>query len=87
MDDSAFAGTTRDAILAQLHKSNSVFGELKGFKADRKATTFEMKDGVVNFFLHANSEYANGNVREVLRFIRNQEGKIEFVGYNRTAKE
>jgi hypothetical protein len=87
MDDSAFAGTTRDAFLAQLNKSNGVFGKLKSFKADRKTTTFEMKDGAVNFFLHADSEYANGAVHEVLRFIRNKEGNIEFVGYNRTAKQ
>jgi hypothetical protein len=87
MSDSAFTSTSRDAFLAQLTKSNGVFGELKSFKPDRKTTTFEMKDGFVNFFLHADSEYANGNVHEVLRFIRNKAGEIEFVGYNRTAKE
>jgi hypothetical protein len=87
MHDSAFASTSRDAFAAQLAKSNVVFGELKSFKPDKKSTTFEMKDGRVNFYLHADSEYANANVHEVLRFVRNKAGDIEFVGYNRTAKE
>jgi hypothetical protein len=87
MHDNAFTSTSRDAFTAQLAKSNVVFGELKGFKADRKSSTFEMKDGLVNFYLHADSEYANANVHEVLRFVRNKAGDIEFVGYNRTAKE
>jgi hypothetical protein len=87
MHDSAFTGTSRDAFAAQLTKSNGVFGELKTFKPDKKSTTFEMKDGLVNFYLHADSEYANANVHEVLRFIRNKDGAIDFVGYNRTAKQ
>lgn len=87
MHDSAFTSTSRDAFTAQLAKSNVVFGELKSFKADRKASTFEMKDGLVNFYLHADSEYANANVHEVLRFVKNKAGEIDFVGYNRTAKE
>lgn len=87
MHDSAFASTSRDAFAAQLAKSNGVFGELKSFKPDKKSTTFEMKDGLVNFYLHCDSEYANANVHEVLRFVKNKAGDIEFVGYNRTAKE
>lgn len=87
MHDSAFAGTSRDAFTEQLTKSNGVFGALKSFKPDRKASTFGMKDGLVNYYLHADSEYANANVREVLRFVRNKDGAIDFVGYNRTAKQ
>ncbi|RBP42572.1 hypothetical protein DES53_106281 [Roseimicrobium gellanilyticum] len=87
MNDSAFTGTSRDAFAAQLAKSNGVFGELKSFKPDKKSTTFEMKDGLVNFYLHADSEYANATVHEVLRFVKNKAGEIEFVGYNRTAKQ
>jgi hypothetical protein len=87
MHDSAFSGTSREAFTEQLAKSNGVFGELKSFKPNRKASTFEMKDGLVNFYLHADSEYANANVHEVLRFVRNKDGAIDFVGYNRTAKQ
>lgn len=86
MSDSAFTTTTRAAFIKAIEESNKVFGPMKSFKPDRESKDFAMKDGLLTFTLEADSEYANAKVLEVLRFIRNAAGDIEFIGYARTAK-
>jgi hypothetical protein len=86
MSDAAFTKVTRESFVQSVEKSNGVFGALKSYKPDKSATDFGVKDGVMTFLLQADAEYANAKVRETLKFIRNEQGGIEFIGYNRTAK-
>ncbi len=86
MHDNAFTKTTRAAFTQSILESNKIFGALKNFKPDRDAKSFEMKEGVMNFILQADSDYENAKVREVLRFVRGSTGDIQFIGYSRTAK-
>jgi hypothetical protein len=87
MSDSAFTKTSREAFLKSVDQSNRTFGALKDYKPDKSATDFGVKEGVMTFTFQADAQYANAKVRETLKFIRNDQGGIEFIGYNRTAKE
>jgi hypothetical protein len=86
MSDTAFQDRSRDDFVAALKKSNQKLGALKTFTPDTKPD-FGMKNGAMTFTLQADSEYENAKVRETLVFIRNKKGEIEFVGYDRKAKE
>jgi hypothetical protein len=87
MSDSGFAKVSRKQFLQAIEKSNGALGALKSYKPDKSATDFGVKEGVMTFTFQSDAEYANGKVRETLKFIRNDQGGIEFIGYNRTAKE
>lgn len=87
LSDSAFKKVSREDFIKAVEKSNGIFGELKSYKPDKSATDFGVKEGVMTFTFQADAEYANAKVRETLKFIRNDQGEIEFIGYNRTAKE
>jgi hypothetical protein len=87
LSDSAFTKVSREDFVKTVEKSNGVFGALKNYKPDKKATDFGVTDGVMTFMLQADAEYANATVRETLKFIRNDKGGIQFVGYNRTVKQ
>lgn len=88
MSGSAFKNAAEKAEFSKkLEKSTKAFGELKDFAADKEATDFGMKDGVMTFTLFGDGEYENAKVRETFTFIRNGKGEVEFVGYNRKIKE
>ena len=87
MSDSAFTKVSRESFVESLKKSNEVFGALKGYQPDKGVAPFGMEGDVVTFKLQADAEYANAKVRETLKFVRNKQGGIDFIGYNRTAKE
>jgi hypothetical protein len=87
MSDKGFAKISREQFLQTIEKSNGVLGALKNYKPDKSATDFGVKEGVMTFTFQADAEYENGKVRETLTFIRNGQGGIEFIGYNRTAKK
>jgi hypothetical protein len=87
MSDTPFKNLSREDFVKALEKSNKVFGPLQSFTPDKDATDFGVKDGVMTFTLQADAQYENAKVRETLRFIRNSKGEVEFVGYNRTAKQ
>lgn len=86
MSDLSFHRVSRAEWTQQLEKSNQVFGRLKKFVADRKATSFGVKEGVMTFTLQGDAEYEKALVRETFSFIRNEQGGVELTGYNRTAK-
>lgn len=86
MSDRTFESTSRPEFIKKLERSNQVFGKLKKFVPDKKATDFGVKGGIMTFTLQGDGEYENGVVRETLTFIRNEQGGVEFVAYNRTAK-
>lgn len=87
MGDAAFTKVSRADFTKAVEKYNGVFGALKSYKPDKDATDFGVKEGVMTFTLQADAEYANAKVRETLKFIRNDQGGVEFIGYNRNAKE
>jgi hypothetical protein len=88
MSERGFRFMSREKFLLGIQKSNEDLGALKSFKPDKAANDFGVKDGVMTFTLEADSEYTNAKVRSTLKFIRNDKGEIEFVGYSgRTAKE
>ena len=87
MSDKGFGKISREQFLQTIEKSNGVLGALESYKPDKSATDFGVKEGVMTFTFQADAEYANGKVRETLTFIRNDQGGVEFIGYNRTAKE
>jgi hypothetical protein len=87
MSDSGFSKITREQFLKTVEKSNGIMGPLKSYRPDKSATNFAVKNGVMTFTLQSDAEYANGTTRETLTFIRNKQGLVEFIGYNRTAKD
>jgi hypothetical protein len=87
MSDTAFTKVSRESFVQAIEKSNGAFGALKDYKPDKDATDFGIRDGVMTFTLEADAEYANGKVRETLKFIRNDQGVVEFIGYQRTEKK
>jgi hypothetical protein len=86
MSDGGFSKITREQFLETVEKSNGIMGPLKSYRPDKGATDFGVKNGVMTFTLQSDAEYANGTTRETLTFIRNDQGLVEFIGYNRTAK-
>ena len=86
MSDRAFGTVSRKDFLEIVEKSNAAYGMLKDYKPDRGATDFGVKNGVMTFTLQADAEYEKGKVRETLKFIRNDQGDIEFVEYDRAPK-
>lgn len=87
MSDRAFQKTTKKDFIASLEKSNKLFGTLQKYTPDKKSVDFGVVDGVMTFTLEADAEYAKANVRETLRFIRNDNTEIEMTGYSRKVKE
>ncbi len=86
MSDGAFKKVSRNDFTAGLTKSSKALGALQTFSPDKSATDFGVVDGVMTFTFQGDAQYANGSTRETLRFIRNNKGEVEFVGYNRAAK-
>ncbi|MEZ0387965.1 MAG: hypothetical protein ACAI34_12900 [Verrucomicrobium sp.] len=88
MSDYTFTNATlRADFVKKLEKSNQVFGKVKKYTPDRKRNDFGVKEGIMTFTLQADAQYENALVRETFSFARNEQGGIEFTGYNRTAKE
>ncbi|WP_075089996.1 hypothetical protein [Verrucomicrobium spinosum] len=79
MSDRTFESISRPEFIKKLEKSNQVFGKLKKFVPDKKATDFGVKGGIMTFILQGDGEYENGDVRETLTFIRNEQGGVDFV--------
>jgi hypothetical protein len=86
LGDSAFKKVTREEFTAGLEKSSKILGALKNYTPDKGATDFGVKNKVMTFTLQADAEYENGKVREILTFIRNSKGEVEFVDYVRKPK-
>jgi len=86
MGDSAFKKVSREEFVAGLEKSGKILGALKNYTPDKSATDFGVKNSVMTFTLQADAEYENGKVREILTFIRNPSGEVEFVDYVRKPK-
>jgi len=84
MSDRAFQGEgAKDEFMKKLAKTNAAYGKLIKFTADKEASDFELKDGLLTFSLFGDVEYENVSVREAFVFIRSKEAKIEFVGFSR----
>jgi hypothetical protein len=86
LGDSAFKKVSREEFVTGLEKSSKVLGSLKNYTPDKSATDFGVKNSVMTFTLQADAEYENGKVREILTFIRNSKGEVEFVDYVRKPK-
>lgn len=87
MSESAFTKVSRTDFIKSIQASNQVFGGMRSFLADRDVRNLGVDNGLMSFTLQADAEYEKASVRETLRFIRKEDGTIEMVGYNRTAKQ
>jgi hypothetical protein len=87
MTDAAFENITRAELVSGLESENKTLGKFKSFTPDKEATDFGVKNGIMTYLLHGDTQYENGSTREVFRFYRNKQGEIEFTGYNRSIKE
>ena len=78
----------RKKMVVKLTEANAKLGAMKDVIPDKKATNFSTnKAGQVTYTLAADVVYENLTLRETFEFVRQKDGSIDLVNYNRKAKE